>query len=208
MNWENPSCLVVEDNDMWFRLIEEAIGSHFPQVRKPIARAKSIPGYVGLQKAGTFEVVILDVRLAKGEKEGLKADQVPRGGLEICPRVPVWNTEAVVVLFSAYVKMDDAVEAMRAGAWDCINKNEAAEPVERLMDAIASGLESRGGGSDWFRENLDALQRNYSGEHIAVMVEGGEVIAHGKGLETVRDDARKRRPMAAVKFFLVPSGRR
>jgi Response regulator containing CheY-like receiver, AAA-type ATPase, and DNA-binding domains len=205
IDWDKPECLVVEDIDDWFDQIHKVLLETCPNAKPPIRRAKSVEGYIAMQRQATFAVTILDIRLALSEREDEKTDQDTHAGLDICPQIPLWNPDAVVILFSAYVNIDEAVVAMRHGAWDCINKVEALDPIERLRQGITTGINCRTGRDAWFAANVGRLREEYGGQHIAVVE--GEVVASGFGLLGVKEQVRARDPMLAAKFYLVPTKR-
>jgi two-component system, NtrC family, response regulator AtoC len=122
----NARVLVVDDEQVFRMLAEEALGSEGFEVRTAgtLARAK-----VEMEK-GVPDVVILDRRLPDGD------------GIDFMKALRAEGPSApLVIIVTAYGDVENAVEALRAGAWDYLTK-----PVQLtdLVVKLRKVLEARG----------------------------------------------------------------
>ena len=111
--------LVVEDNDTLRRGVKRALRERFVAVDDAASGDEALARLAGA--AQPYDVVVTDLRLP-----GVDGVAVLRAALERDPRT-------CVLLMTAYGSIDTAVEAMRAGAFDFVQK-----PVD-LAPARAAG---------------------------------------------------------------------
>lgn len=72
-----------------------------------------------------FELVITDMRMGPTEEEGLDV------------LAALARKSAVAIVLTRYASIANCVKAMRAGAWDYIEKSqENGDPYERLLDSM------------------------------------------------------------------------
>src|SRR5439155_4548764 len=120
------SVLVVDDEPVFRMLAEEALGSEGFEVRTAEGLAQARAG----MERGVPDVVILDRRLPDGDGiDFLKALRAEG------PSGPI------VIVVTAYGDVENAVEALKAGAWDYLTK-----PVQLtdLVIKLRKVLETRG----------------------------------------------------------------
>src|SRR5262245_28041336 len=122
----NHSVLVVDDDKAFRLLCEEALTSEGFEVRT----AGTIAAGLDAMNSGTPDIVLLDRRLPDGD------------GIDIIPRLRSDGPAAPLVLIvTAYGDVENAVEALRAGAFDYLTK-----PVQLtdLIVKLRKVMESRG----------------------------------------------------------------
>ncbi len=94
-------------------------------------------GAMGLEKAtsGEFDLILLDVRIPK------------KDGMTVLREIREVDPDAVVMIITAYASIDQALEALRAGAYDYIpkpfKKDELLVRVRRALDYERLRAENR-----------------------------------------------------------------
>lgn len=127
--------LVVEDRDSLRRLLERALAGEGYTVT---AVADGGEGIERLTQE-TFELVLTDFKLP-----GASGLDVVRAARQHRPGLPV-------VVLTGYGTVPTAVEAMRAGAYDFLEKPVEIDDLFRLVEsALGGGEEGEGGGRDGF----------------------------------------------------------
>ncbi len=126
----NATVLVVDDDKAFQLLADEALASEGFEVRTvgTLARAHAEVNTV------TPDVIILDRRLPDGD------------GLELLGALRAEGASApLVIIVTAYGDVENAVEALRAGAWDYLTKPvQLADLVVKLHKALERrGLKDR-----------------------------------------------------------------
>jgi DNA-binding NtrC family response regulator len=102
----SPRVLVVEDEDVIRELLEQTLADEGYRVQSVST------GEAGLRslEASLFDVVLLDLNLP-----GMH-------GLNVLSAAPATQTDAQFIVMTAFGSVDTAVEAMKLGAYDYINK--------------------------------------------------------------------------------------
>ncbi len=119
--------LVVEDNDTLRRGIARALCEGFGAVDEEAAGDTAV---VRLLDPGTtpYDVIVTDLRLPGA------------GGLEVLEAARARDQRSAVILMTAYGTIDAAVEAMRRGAFDFLQKPFELEHLEvRVAKALEHG---------------------------------------------------------------------
>lgn len=117
-----------------------------------------------------FDIVITDMVMGESMDEGI----------DVLKKLA--NRSAITIVITAYPSIPNCVEAMKAGAWDYIEKAPAdgADPYERLSESLTKAYEYRlrnpqravtSPDSEWVHEHLDELIRKYPGKLVAVLYE-------------------------------------
>ena len=120
-----PKILIVEDNSKLARLFEEALGSNFEvETAGSVAEAR--------QRLDGADGLLLDVQLPDGD------------GLELIPAALEANPACAVVVVTAYGTVPKAVEAIRRGAADFMEKPVDLEALLERFKGLLQGRE-RGG---------------------------------------------------------------
>ena len=136
------SVLVVDDKEMMRDSLQETLGR---AGHKVTACPSAIAAIEQLEKAG-FDVIVSDMKMPK--MDGLAfLDELAKNGSEI-----------PVVVMTAYASIQTAVEAMRKGAFDYIQKPFDADEITLLIDRalehrrlIKENEAYRTGAKDWQR---------------------------------------------------------
>jgi DNA-binding NtrC family response regulator len=163
--------LVVDDD----RSIREALAERF-KARWQVLQAGSGAEALEAARAGP-DVILLDLQMPHGD------------GIAVLRGLRSEGIEATVIVITAYGTIEKAVEAMREGAWDFIQK--PFEPA-LLEETIRRGLER----SSLRRENL-VLRESARGPRF--------VVADPR-MEAVAETARRAAASASTVLLLGESG--
>jgi two-component system NtrC family response regulator len=110
--------LVVDDESSIRRLAEKELSSE----RRQIVTAGSAQKALKTFKRQSFDVVLLDMRLPDGD------------GLDLLTRFQEMTPEVQVVIITAFADVDNAVEAMKLGAYDYITKPFDLDRLEMVIE--------------------------------------------------------------------------
>ena len=124
-----PRILVVEDNDALRRGIALALGERFGEVHEE-GRGDSAVAHLADGKAPIYDVVVTDLRLP-GED-----------GLAVLRAARSRSRRTAVIVMTAYASVENAVEAMRIGAFDFVRK---PFELDQLELRVARAFEDRRG---------------------------------------------------------------
>ena len=122
------SCLIVEDESISLNILQEEFQAAGYEVT-----ALSDGGEAYEQcRHMTFDLVLLDMHLPH------------KNGMEILRAIRARSTSSVVVIITAYGRIESAVEAIKAGADDYVTKPydmaELMQKVERILRSRANLL--------------------------------------------------------------------
>src|ERR1035437_7229062 len=115
-----------------------------------------------------FDVVVTDMRMGSTKREGL----------EVVKHLS--NMSAIVIVLTAYPSIPNCVEAIKAGAWDYLEKDpiDGQDPYARLYASLTEALKfrkahpRRGAPNPddvWIRANIKNLMRKFPGKLVAVV---------------------------------------
>jgi len=112
--------LIVDDNREFVESLSSALGSGFG-----IEKVYSAEDVERIFEPYKFDVVLLDVRLseASGDKQGL----------DILKKIKNQNPSLPVLIMTAYSDVDIAVESLKLGAEDFIQKDKVSLDEEKLL---------------------------------------------------------------------------
>lgn len=110
--------LVVDDEAYIRRLIEKELGSD----RRVVRSADSIGAAQEAFRRDAFEVVLLDMRLPDGS------------GLELLTHIQEFAPEVQVIVITGHGDVDNAVQAMKLGAYDYVTKPFALDRLELIVE--------------------------------------------------------------------------
>jgi DNA-binding NtrC family response regulator len=160
---------------------------------------------VGRLGAEPFDLVLTDLRMPGQD------------GLAVLDAVRARGLSTPVVLMTAHASLENAVEAMRRGAWDCVAKPFAAGELRVVVDrALAHGqlaaenrrlrasLEARGGppalvGRSAALREVEGLVERVARTDLTVLITGES----GTGKEVVARALHARGPRARAPFVAV-----
>jgi two-component system NtrC family response regulator len=116
--FETIHILVVDDEVSIRRLAEKELSSE----RRLITTAGSAQKAIKAFKRQAFDVVLLDMRLPDGD------------GLDLLTRFQELAAEIQVVIITAFADVDNAVQAMKLGAYDYITKPFDLDRLEMVIE--------------------------------------------------------------------------
>lgn len=168
---ETKKIIIIEDNETMRKELKRIFELDDILKDFEILIAENVDQYYHLQKNHKLDVLIIDMRLAGVSGE---IDLDAEGGLRVLNIFQFFrqkNHAAIAIVFTAYASIEDCVQAMRFGAWDYIEKNQA-QSLKKLVGSIKEGLNKRfstteGPDSNWLEENLPNLAEDYGGEWVA-----------------------------------------
>ena len=114
MNGPTPHLLVVDDDPVTVNLLEEVLSKEGYEVRTALSGEEAI----ALGTENVFDMIITDVRM--GEKDGI---EVLRSFKKISP-------ETTVIVITAFGSIENAIEAIREGAFDYVSKPFKLEEIK------------------------------------------------------------------------------
>ena len=148
-----------------------------------------------------FEFVITDMRMGSTDEEGL----------EILAALA--SKSVIAIVLTRYASIPNCVKAMRAGAWDYVQKShEHGSPYKALLDSMTAGYQhfrknpqrGRPNPDDvWVQQNLGQLMCDYPGEVVAVLYE--RVIDHDPSFAKVSARVKEQHQLAMATFIAVPN---
>lgn len=199
--------LVVDDQPEALKEIARALEGDQGPDKKPyevVALADHEEAVKRLE-AERFDVVVTDMRMGPEEDEGL---EVVRKLMERSP---------ITIVLTAYPSIPNCVAAMRAGAWDYIEKEplDGSNAYERLLESVREACEFRrkfpwAGRADpnarWIHEHSDELIRDYPGEVVAVLDQG--VVDHDEDSGKLRRRLTRKFPFAHPVTISIPDPHR
>jgi DNA-binding NtrC family response regulator len=172
-----PRILVVDDKEM-MRDSLEAILTRTGYVVRMVGSA--IEALKRLEKQ-SFDVILTDLKMPRMD------------GLQFLDEVRTRQTDALVIMMTAFATIDTAVEAMRKGAYDYIQKPFDADEIILLL---ARGLEHRR-----LQKENEAFQVNARDEH-----RGRELIGSSPAMLTLKERIELVAASSATVFIRGDSG--
>ena len=119
-------------------------------------------------------------------------------------------------MLTAFPTIPNCVQAMRAGAWDYIEKNPAdhSDPYEQLLASLHSACEYRlknpqraetNPDSNWVHEHLPELMEKYPGQLVAVLYE--KVVDSDPKFGRLSKRLKEKFPLARPTIVSIPDTR-
>jgi DNA-binding NtrC family response regulator len=132
MDRKSGSILIVDDDEDILVAGQMLLKRHFETVATA-NRPEHIPK---LYEARSFDAVLLDMNFGAGETSGSE-------GIDWLKNILKLDPDAVVILITAYSAVDTAVEAMKLGATDFIEKPWQNEKLIATLNAAVRFRQSR-----------------------------------------------------------------
>lgn len=115
-----------------------------------------------------YHVIITDMKMGVEDTEGLNILR------QLTKKSPI------TIVLTAYASIPNCVDAMRAGAWDYLEKTpeDGSDPYENLLKSIKTAYQERltnpyrdriHPDAKWVQENMHELLQNYGGKVVAVL---------------------------------------
>ncbi|MEW6374954.1 MAG: sigma-54 dependent transcriptional regulator [Thermodesulfobacteriota bacterium] len=132
-------------------------------------------------KEGQYDLILLDIKLPDVN------------GIEVLQKIKQIDPKLIVMMMTAYGEIETAVEAMRTGAYDYINKpfnlSEIRTRVERALETLH------------LKEEVSYLKK-FQREQLGV----DRIIAHSKSMQDLFDLVRKLAKSDSTVLLLGESG--
>jgi DNA-binding NtrC family response regulator len=196
--------LIADDEPTALKYLERRVATLKLHDGQPV-EVTAVPGLAEALKAvnGTdrYDVVITDMAMGSEELEGL----------EILRQLT--NKSPITIVLTAYPTIPNCVAAMRAGAWDYLEKNRQDEKdaYEALLASIREALEARAKNpelgrpnpdSQWISDHIDKLTTDYPGEVVAVLDQN--VVGHSADFDTLQKELVAKFPYAKPAMIAIP----
>lgn len=201
--------LIVEDDNT----IRVTVGNFLARQGFDVEVAEDGQQALALLKERTFSLVLLDLRLPD------------MNGLDVLAKIKASDDEPLVIIMTAYPEVRTAVAALKAGAYDYINKPFDLEDLQELIrraveihhlrrevewrraQAETCVIEGLIGDSPAFRQMLDMTTRIASAGKIPVLIRGEsgtgkERVAQAIHCRSLRTDG----PWVTLNCSALPEG--
>lgn len=165
-----------------------------------VEEACSVAEYQQRVRCRHFDVLIIDLRL-----------NVPGDGTDDVVRFHrIHSPDTIIVAYSGFPGGEvvrSAVDVMRAGAVDCIEKS-SKDSTKRVVERVVDELRHRrspesGPTSEWLERVLPDLVREYGGMAIAIV--GQEVVCSEANIPALRREITKLALSHAPYLMVVPN---
>jgi DNA-binding NtrC family response regulator len=183
----NGSVLIVDDNPGILESLSFIIGQDFKEVETVSQPAK----FTSLLQSGNYDVILLDMNFSPGARNGNE-------GLFWLRKIREHDPQAVVILITAYGDVQLAVEAMKAGATDFIEK--PYEPA-KLIGTLKSAYELRQS-----RKQINKLQQTQKQLSQELNKQYSRIIGESLPLKQVFEQVKKVAPTDANVLILGENG--
>src|SRR3954467_3900039 len=120
-----PSVLIVDDLVSIHEMLEAVIQPTGFSTSFATDGEKALVRYKGNEK---YDLVLADI------------DMKPMDGITLLKQLKVYDPSAVVIIMTAYASTESAIQALKYGAFDYLQK---PFKVDELMQALKRGLEFR-----------------------------------------------------------------
>lgn len=185
----------------------ETIVSILHGFKPPDTESFEVAGYRDYRKAlkvidkKPFDVVVTDMVMGK---KG-------RGGFEVINHLA--NRSSIVIVVTGFSSYPDCVEAIKAGAWDYLEKDtpDQQDLSTRLIASLTAALKYRVANPDrgthnpddvWVKTNLKKLMRKYPGKLVAVAF--SEVVDCDDSYAALSARVRKRFALISPVIVSIP----
>jgi len=191
----NERILLVDDDDTLRQTLAEVLARHYQ-----VDQAAGVAEALDLARHANYALALLDLRLPDGD------------GLELLGRLQEIDDQLLAVVMTAYPEVRTAVSALKAGAYDYLNKpfdlddlrslvrraletRNLRDEVARLRAAIPTpaSLDEMIGSSTAFTTMLDMTRRIAAAARTPVLIRGES----GTGKERVAHAIHALSPRAA-----------
>ncbi|MGD0999663.1 MAG: response regulator [Candidatus Brocadiia bacterium] len=148
-----------------------------------------------------FDVIVTDMVMGNQEKEGLEILR------EMTGKSPI------TIVLTAYPSIPNCVAAMRAGAWDYLEKTPAdgSDPYEILLNSVSQACRERlarpeagrvNPDATWVKDHYEELTAKYAGKIVAVL--DGKVVDEDENYGKLAERVKRDYPVAVPTLVLVP----
>ena len=124
-----PRILIVDDEPDILELLELSLN----RMGLEVERAMSVREAIQRLDANTYNLCLTDMRMPDGE------------GLEIVRHITQHNLDVPVAVITAHGNLDNAIIALKAGAFDYLSKPVALDQLRAVVNAVLSLPHAAGG---------------------------------------------------------------
>jgi len=198
--------LVIDDQPEALKQIEKAISS----AKAPEGETYDVVGELDHRAAlrrineERFDIVVTDMYMGPEEDEGLAILR------ELTDKSPI------TIVLTAYARIPNCVEAMRAGAWDYLEKmpEDESDAYENLLRSMRSAYRERlahpetarsAADTRWVHRNFGDLSQKFPGEVIAVLDQ--QVVDHDPSFDELSQRVADKFPLAKPAMVAIPDTR-
>ena len=194
----SPKVLVVDDEPHILELLELTL----LRMGLEVERAHNVQEALQCLKQNTYQLCLTDMRMPDGE------------GLEIVRYISEHNLDIPVAVITAHGNLDNAVAALKAGAFDYLSKPVALDQLRALINAVlnlpkhAAGeannvrvLLGRSAAMGQVRELIGRVARSQAPVHISGESGSGKELA---ARLIVEKSGRREQPFIAVNCGAIP----
>jgi len=206
---EKQRILVIDDESLMRDFLKEIL----TRMEFDVETAADGRSSIECMKKGEFDLVVTDIRMPD------------ISGMEVLKHVKTFNPDTAVIMMTAYGTIDNAVEAMKQGAFDYITKPFSADAIEIAVKKVfayrrlefenrmlkkeistAYGFENIVGKSTKMRKIFEVLE-SVAGSSATVFIQGSS----GTGKELVAraihyNSPRKDKPFIKTNCAALPEG--
>jgi DNA-binding NtrC family response regulator len=170
--------LVIDDDESMCKLIEDGLTTRGAEVEWRLCGEEALE----LLKEKEFDVVVTDINLDS------------MNGLELCQKVTENRPDIPVVVITAFGSMSSAITAIRAGAYDFINK-----PIElgALAHVVERAVENR---------QLREAVKRLNGEVTVSKRRAGDLMGESRAMLAVYDLVHRVAPTDTTVLLTGESG--
>jgi len=195
--------LAIDDQSEALKQIEKAVSAAKGPDGKPYDVTALTDHAEAIERLADerFDVVITDMVMGSGEAEGMEVLRTLIG------------KSPITIVLTAYPSIPNCVEAMRAGAWDYLEKVPAdgSDAYENLLNSLEAACRKRmeqpetgrpSRDAKWVHEHLGELTRDYGGKVIAVLDQ--KVVDHDASYGELQKRVKQRFPVAQPTLVSIP----
>jgi DNA-binding NtrC family response regulator len=165
--------LVVDDN----RAHRNAMVMTLQKLGHATSEAHTVAAARAAMDAGAFDIVITDMELPGADGEPANLDC----GLEVIRQARVSEPDAAVLAITGYASVENAVQAMQAGAVDYINKGSSLHEIRLRLERALEGRKLARENRQLASDNL--LLRN----QIQVLYGPSQIVGQSSVMRAVFD---------------------
>ena len=171
----HKSVLIVDDNPA----VLSALGQLLEYEVEKVIGIKSPALIPGITETREIDLIIMDMNFSRGATDG-------REGITWLKRILQDDSDAVVVMITAYGELELAIEAMKCGATDFIAK---PWDNEKLLATVRSGIMLK-------ESRRKVRQLRSKQDHLSSYIDAGHEKLHGRSavLLRVQETIRKVAP--------------
>jgi ActR/RegA family two-component response regulator len=144
--------LLLVDDDVVFR---QELGDLLEQDGNTVVTAASVPKALEAMAAGEFDLTFTDLKMPR------------HSGLELLREIRARWPRTLVVMITGFATIETAVEAMKVGAFDYVQKPFKIDQIHRVLELAAREIKFQGRGEP--PAEVAGLLRRWTADGLAVL---------------------------------------